>query len=276
MRRVFFLLLLILPETLHAAENLIMDLQVIHNCTLTDNIVHQIDPDTRIDMQWKLLAFYNNNRHNAYDDTHSWEHLWSFYDNTIGFISYTFTTPDDLEDLAYFRFGLNGSKIDTSIKFDIKNVMPNTTYTLQWRVLNNTQGTVAWTDMFLTQCGGGYTLALGDTNCSRTCDNQLVDGGYIPPDSMRVDEPGLCTYTPDHLVCNDGYGRVGDTCEQMCRAGITHLRVGTTVHNLYARKTGTPSLCVQYNGHVCYGRLSRGDGTGININIDGMVYHLID
>lgn len=218
---------LLVPMAALASENLIENIRAHTNVTFADGVVHQVEADTRTGMQWKLQAWYNNLTHESYDGQMTYESIWDFWHSQSGFISYTFTTPDDLKDLAYFRFGLNGTKIDTAIWFDIKNVQPNTTYTLQWRVLNTTQGEIAWTDMFLTRCADGYALPLGNT-----------------------------------------------TCVQMCRAGITRLRLGEVTASLYAARIGTPALCVEYNGQICYGHLVPGNGAGLNVRLDGWVYHL--
>lgn len=276
MRRILilWLWLIVSPVCAASVENLMENLRF-YNATITDGVVTQITADSMTDMKWKLQIFYNNNKHQPFGDM-SYDEIVMFVDNRLGFISFTVTMPDDLEDLAYFRFGLNGKEIDTLVVFDIKNVVPNTTYTLQWRVLNNTQGLVSWDDMRLVHCGAGYTLELGDTNCSRPCENQTVVGGHIPADIARVYEPGICTYTPSNLVCDDGYKKIDAACERLCAVEISSLHFGNNSIPLYDRKIGTPVLCVQYNGKICYGRLALGKNTGLNVELNGAVYHLID
>ncbi len=279
MRHLFILFLICCPLHAMATENLIENIRARGNVTITDGVITQITADTMPHMQWKLQIFYNNDRH---DDSNSVPNNWSFeqpllyVDNTIGWISQTFTMPDDLTDATDFLFGLNGLKIDTKFSFDFKDVHPGETYTLQWRVLNNTQGSVSWTDMRLVHCGDGYELALGENNCSRACENQSVTGGHIPPNATRVDEPDICTYDEENLVCDNSYSRIGTTCEQHCTAGIAHLRFGNSANVLYNRKIGSPALCVEYNNQVCYGRLATGNGRGLNVELNGTVYHLID
>ena len=275
MRCIFILFLLFINGGAIASENL-MEILSGQNATITDGVVRQTTADTMDYMRWKIQVFYNNTKHLNYNGTGSYEPVLHFVDDNIGLISYKFTTPSDLDDILYWRFGLNGSVRDTLVLFNIKDVMPNTTYTLQWRMLNNTQGDVAWTDMFLTLCGDGYSLALGDENCSRTCENQSVDGGYIPPNTTKVYEPENCTYDQSKIVCDNGWANIDNTCRQMCTAGITHLHIGETVNGLYASRPGTPALCVKYNGSICYGHLISGGGAGLNVNLDGQIYHLID
>jgi len=275
-RRILIGLLVLCPVGAVAAENLIENLRSeSYNTTITDGVITQIKADPWAIMQWKFQMFFNNTKHMPVSGI-SFEQPSSVVNNNLGFISFTITMPDDLEDLMYFRFGLNGTERDTSVVFDVKNVMPNETYTLQWRVLNNIQGSVSWTDMLLVRCGDGYSLELGDSNCSASCENRDVGGGHIPPDAARVDEPDECTYTPANLICDEGYVKLGTACEQLCTAGITRVHSGQNVNVLYNRKLGTPSLCVSYNGSICYGRLAPGKNTGLNVNLNGTVYHLTD
>ncbi len=276
MRRFLIVLLICCPLRAMATENLMQDVQNGSNVTINDGIIAQISADSSLNMIWKFQIFYNNDKHMGLGDNWSFEQPWNFVDNKIGWFSYTFTITADLTDLAFFTFGLNGVERDTKVSFDIKDVQRGEIYTLQWRVLNNTQGSISWTDMRLVHCGDGYELALGDTNCSRACENQPVTGGHIPPDMPRVDEPNTCTYNPENLICNNGYSQIGSACEQHCTAGISHFHFGDTRNVLYNRKIGTPALCVQYNDRVCYGRLSAGNDTGLNVNVNGAIYHLTD
>lgn len=279
-KKLVFILVLFCCITSHASanENLIEDINGGSNITVTDGIIHQVNADIGGGVQWKVQIFFSNDRHYPLEGIDGWSLVqpMTYNNNQTGLMSHTFTTPEDLEDFQYFRFGLNGATIDTIVLLQIKDLMPSTTYTIQWRVLNATQGEIAWTDMFLTRCGDGYSLALGNETCSRECENQSVTGGHIPPDSARVYEPAVCTYDQSQLVCDDGYNKINNSCEQMCTAGITRLHIGEKVNGLYSRKLGTPALCIKYNDQTCYGHLTPGHGAGLNINIDGVVYHLID
>ena len=43
---------------------------------------------------------------------------------------------------------------------------------------------------------------------------------------------------------------------------------------LYAEKSTSSSLCVQYNGTICYADLEFGNSSGaINVNYNGVIYH---
>lgn len=277
MRYIFILFLFLTPYVGVASENLIENLRGGGNTIITDGVVQQQKADTREENQWKLIIYFNNANHGVISGSSNTSYLSRFLyiNNQTGFLSRTFTTPDDI-DIKYFRFGLNGMDMDTSVMFDIKDVKPNTTYTIQWRVLNANQGIVNWTDMRVVQCGDGYALALGDENCSRECENQSVDGGYILPNIIRVYEPEMCTYDLSNLICDDGYVRIENACEQMCTAGIRYLHIGDKVNGLYARKTMHPALSVLYNGQVCYGHFAPGKGNGLNVELNGKNYHLID
>ena len=221
-------LLILGPLSAMASENLIEDLRNYNNTDIADGLVHQMDADTREGIRWKFQVWYNNDKHVQYNGTVTYEQLWQIDNPQIGFLSHTFTTPDDLEDFVFCKFGVQGSERDTTVRFDVKNIQPNTRYTLQWRVLNTRQGEIAWDNMFMTHCATGYALPLGETDCA-----------------------------------------------QICPAGVTHLNVGDVQYLLYANRVGTPALGVGYNGQMCYGHLVSGQGAGLNVNLNGVVYHLI-
>ncbi len=275
MRRFFVGVFLAWSAPVMAAENLIDTFIIRQNVTIDDGIIYQVDADEREFLQWKVQVWFANANHIINGDR-SYEQRVTWNSSAIGWQSVTFTTPSDMDDFLYFRFGINGRSIDTTVTFKAKDVAPSTTYTLQWRVLNATQGSIAWTDMFMVHCADGYSLEPGDDNCSHACDNMSVAGGFIPANASRVYEPEICVYDPSHIVCNDGYSKIENTCEQICTAGIRHLHVGDMVNNLYNRKRSTPALHIEYNGHVCYGYLAPGTGGGVNINLNGAIYHLID
>ena len=75
-------------------------------------------------------------------------------------------------------------------------------------------------------------------------------------------------------VCDDGYGRIGDTCQPLCATGITTLRVGDASAPLFTARPSSPALAVQTTNGICYGNLTAGRGTGINVTINGTTYHL--
>lgn len=62
-----------------------------------------------------------------------------------------------------------------------------------------------------------------------------------------------------------------------CGAGITQIKTSAGVDfPLYATRSTTPSLCVNYNNTTCYVDLESGGATGaINVNYNGVVYHTI-
>ena len=63
-----------------------------------------------------------------------------------------------------------------------------------------------------------------------------------------------------------------------CELGISNFKTSTGLSfSLYAEKYTEPSLVVGYNDGKCYGKLETGKATGaINVNYNGMVYHLVD
>ncbi len=63
-----------------------------------------------------------------------------------------------------------------------------------------------------------------------------------------------------------------------CAAGVTTLRVGTGLSiPLWAERGTEPSLCVKYNGVVCYGNMESGRVSGaVNVKYGDLIYHLVD
>ncbi len=74
--------------------------------------------------------------------------------------------------------------------------------------------------------------------------------------------------------CDDGYGRVDDRCVPLCTTGVTHLRAGTAIAPLFPVKYTSPALVMRTSGGTCYGNLTPGNGSGINITIAGTTYHM--
>ncbi len=125
-------------------------------------------------------------------------------------------------------------------------------------------------------CRTGYyatnPLGWGDwyTNCA-PCDNGPAHShytSYSTPSVMYAVESN-CPWE-----CDDGYGRVDDRCEPLCATGITHLHVGAASVPLFPVKYTTPAIVVQTTGGVCYGNLTPGNGTGINITVNSTTYHM--
>ncbi|MBD5388661.1 hypothetical protein HDR63_00180 [bacterium] len=126
------------------------------------------------------------------------------------------------------------------------------------------------------ECRPGYyadnSLGWGEwyTACS-PCDNGPAHAhytSYSTPSVMYAVESN-CPW-----ACDDGYGRVGDTCQPLCATGVTTLHAGDGVVPLFGARPSSPALAVQAHGGICYGNLMPGRGTGLNITVQGTTYHL--
>ena len=74
--------------------------------------------------------------------------------------------------------------------------------------------------------------------------------------------------------CDDGYGRVGDTCQPLCAAGVTQIHMGTVTAPLYASRHTSPAIVVKIPGGICYGNLTTESGTGIHVRIGNTTYRM--
>ena len=132
---------------------------------------------------------------------------------------------------------------------------------------------------------------------AQVCTDEVQATGLIGFSVVALDGD-VCPdgfYTvPYEIDCGEGFVDVADVahCDEdtsgdfclmslsaaPCAAGITMLRTGTgVVVPLWAEKVTSPSLCVKYNDNICYANLEAGQATGaINVNYDGVVYHLVD
>ncbi len=112
-------------------------------------------------------------------------------------------------------------------------------------------------------------------NALKECTNAPAHAHYPGPGTPDEPRAGGATDANDcPWACDDGYGRVGDACQPLCATGITHLHAGTVSVPLFRDKNTSPALVVRTAGGVCYGNLTPGTGTGINITVAGTNYHL--
>ena len=133
-----------------------------------------------------------------------------------------------------------------------------------------------WGKKFWYKANPGYYLYdyYGWTNYYKTvlqCENTPPIHAYFS-DETEPNNP-QCAWN-----CDSGYGRTAnDTCEQLCRAGITQLRTSNGLsYNLYANKTTTPSINIKPDNTntVCYVNLAIGNATNtINVQYGNTVYH---
>lgn len=101
-------------------------------------IATQISADTGAGPNFKIQG---------YDGT---DYIWLRGATVVlGKITATFTTPVTT-GFKYIRFGVNGSKVDTSCRCNM-DLKPSTTYTFTCNFTNITQGSISWKDMMLAE-----------------------------------------------------------------------------------------------------------------------------
>ncbi len=129
--------------------------------------------------------------------------------------------------------------------------------------------------------GTGWYLADFDFKSSynwysavKPCTNAPSHAHYIGPGTPDAPDGSVTDANDCPWACDDGYGRVGETCKPLCTAGVTKIHVGAAVAPLFPVKYTTPSLVVRTAGGLCYGNLTPGNGPGINIRIGDTTYHL--
>ncbi|MBD5388961.1 hypothetical protein HDR63_01755 [bacterium] len=133
------------------------------------------------------------------------------------------------------------------------------------------------------RAGPGYYLSTYDFSGAydyysnvRECTNAPAHAHYTgagTPDGP-VKTGGATDYNDCPWACDAGYGRVGDTCQPLCGAGVTHVHAGPAAAPLFPTRRTSPSLVVRTGGGVCYGNLAAGRGAGIHVTVNGATYHL--
>ena len=101
---------------------------------------------------------------------------------------------------------------------------------------------------------------------------QPVGNGYYSVDGSLLREQcpaGTSTHT----------NTAGDAseCERLCTAGATEFHVGDYVFNIWPNsECESPAIRLGLSGGTCCVRLERNDGPGLNVDIDGTVYHTVN
>ncbi len=118
-----------------------------------------------------------------------------------------------------------------------------------------------------TLCATGKYSA-GGANACALCN--------IPSNSTATSNASTingCSWT-----CNSGYNQTADNqCGQFCGAGIRHLHLGNGVSiPLYSSARTSPAINVKWNNTVCYGSLSSGKSSGLNVKVGTTTYHAVN
>jgi len=140
----------------------------------------------------------------------------------------------------------------------------------------NNKGSILW-----NTAADGYYLSDYWFRSSSTwyhtikpCTNAPANAHYTGPGTPDATDGSVIDANDCPWTCDDGFGRVNDSCVPLCDAGVTQLHAGDAALPLFPRAYSSPTLAVGYNGRVCYGVLRPGRAAGtINVEFDGAVYH---
>ncbi|MBQ8041967.1 MAG: hypothetical protein IJ273_01410, partial [Alphaproteobacteria bacterium] len=145
-----------------------------------------------------------------------------------------------------------------------------------------TVGTCDWRDY-----NGATDTTCTPDNCTQpvssvTCNTGYYKSGVTCP--ACTNKPANSSYTGTATSnscpwsCNSGYNQTADNqCGQFCGAGITHLHLGNGVSiPLYSSARTSPAINVKWNDTVCYGSLSSGKATGLNVKVGTTTYHAVN
>ena len=137
-------------------KNLFYYRNIIENSNLsyTNGVFKQKSADTRDELQWKIQGFKGNEYV---------KNLTATKVQKSGTVYLTFTKDSSFDNL---RFGINGEKIDTLVRFDAYSLTDGKTYTISAKILNSTQGSVSWSNLQLEEGRTATTYQEGTISSS--------------------------------------------------------------------------------------------------------------
>ena len=124
------------------------------NLSYTNGVFKQKSADTRDELQWKIQGFKGNEYV---------KNLTATKVQKSGTVYLTFTKDSSFDNL---RFGINGEKIDTLVRFDAYSLTDGKTYTISAKILNSTQGSVSWSNLQLEEGRTATTYQEGTISVS--------------------------------------------------------------------------------------------------------------
>ena len=124
------------------------------NLSYTNGVFKQKSADTRDELQWKIQGFKGNEYV---------KNLTATKVQKSGTVYLTFTKDSSFDNL---RFGINGAKIDTLVRFDAYSLTDGKTYTISAKILNSTQGSVSWNNLQLEEGRTATTYQEGTISSS--------------------------------------------------------------------------------------------------------------
>ena len=146
-----------------------------------------------------------------------------------------------------------------------------------WRGLSNKLWYAAEPGYYLSQYRS--TSSNNWYRGTKPCTNAPAHAHYTGPGTPDdpVTSGGKTDYNNCPWECDTGYGRSGDECVPLCTAGATEFHVREYVFNIYPNDLcDSPAIRLGLPGGTCCVRLELGDGPGLNVDIDGDVYHTVN
>ncbi len=134
-----------------------------NNLSYSSGVFKQASADTRTDLQWKIQGFNGDS---------FVKNLTTTKTQNTGTVSLTFTKDSSFNNL---RFGLNGAKIDTLVKFDGSKLTNGKTYTISAKITNSSQGSVSWTNLQLEE---GKTATVYQTHVINSSTKVTTNGSH--------------------------------------------------------------------------------------------------
>ena len=179
------------------------------NLSYTNGVFKQKSADTRTELQWKIQGFKGNEYV---------KNLTATKVQKYGTVYLTFTKDSSFDNL---RFGINGAKIDTLVRFDAYSLTDGKTYTISAKILNSTQGSVSWNNLQLEEGRTATTYQEGTISSSTkvTANSDHTVYALWTPNTYTI------TYN-----ANGGAGSMGNT--------VVNYGTNTTIRNNTFTKTG--------------------------------------
>ena len=179
------------------------------NLSYTNGVFKQKSADTRTELQWKIQGFKGNEYV---------KNLTATKVQKSGTVYLTFTKDSSFDNL---RFGINGAKIDTLVRFDAYSLTDGKTYTISAKILNSTQGSVSWNNLQLEEGRTATTYQEGTISSSTkvTANSDHTVYALWTPNTYTI------TYN-----ANGGAGSMGNT--------VVNYGTNTTIRNNTFTKTG--------------------------------------
>ena len=138
----------------------------LYNSTYNDGVVTQVQADSNNNPTLKL-QFRNNNTYIGEDNYRP--------NIALGHFNWTFTKTSSFNRII---FAVNGSQRDTNIAFDVSGLENNKTYNFGARIINKTQGSITWQDMYISASKNYYEeygVSVVDYTSNSPTSNNILD-----------------------------------------------------------------------------------------------------